>query len=130
MQISTKQNTRLRSLKTEHKNGQTTTGTKRVSENQEEHNEPKFDDRDSDEWIYSTDTRGKRWVLFNVFSIKYKDMTYGLAIWGSVCKTQIQRLQVAQNKILHQILNATYRNDIIHLDLNIRPILQVIKNTA
>lgn len=53
-------------------------------------------------------------------------------IWESVCETHMQKLQMAHNTILRQIVNATVfvRNDIIHKDLSIRHITQLIKKLS
>lgn len=60
-------------------------------------------------------------------------MTYGSVVWGTMSIHQLRRLQVIQNKVLkYSILNAPYyvRNDRIHNELRIRPVLPAIKRLA
>lgn len=57
---------------------------------------------------------------------------YGVQLWGCASKTNIERIQRSQNKILRDIVNAPWfiRNRDIHRDLKIPTIEDEIRKTA
>ena len=56
---------------------------------------------------------------------------YGSSLWGSACASQIQRIQTQQNRVLRLITNAPWfvRNTVLHRDLDIQEVKQVIQNS-
>lgn len=56
-------------------------------------------------------------------------LTYGCMIFGSAAKIHIEKMQVFQNKLLRRFVQATryIRNDVIHNDLNIKPLYHEFK---
>lgn len=81
-------------------------------------------------WLLKNDSRLS---LFNKLLI-YKIMIipiwrYGIELWGTACKSNIQIIQRLQSKILRTIVNAPWyiTNDDLHRDLNIEPITNVIQ---
>jgi hypothetical protein len=58
--------------------------------------------------------------------------TYRIQLWGCASKSNIQRIQTFQNKVLRGIVNAPWyvRNSGIHRDLGVRMVTAEIKRTA
>ncbi|GFT16546.1 RNA-directed DNA polymerase from mobile element jockey [Trichonephila clavipes] len=59
-------------------------------------------------------------------------LLYASPIWASAAVTRLKKLHVFQNKHLRKITNAPWfvRNEILHKDLKIDPILDFIKNQS
>ena len=84
-------------------------------------------------WLLKNDSRLS---LFNKLLI-YKIMIipiwrYGIDLWRTACKSNIQIIQRLQSKILRTIVNAPWyiTNDDLHRDLNIEPIINVIQKNC
>lgn len=58
--------------------------------------------------------------------------TYGIQLWGCASKSNINKIQVCQNRILREILNAPWfiRNSDIHRDLKMATVKEEIKMAA
>lgn len=58
--------------------------------------------------------------------------TYGCQLWGCASKSNINKIQTFQNKVLRNIVSAPWyaRNRDIHRDLGIKTVLEEIKNIA
>ena len=56
---------------------------------------------------------------------------YGCSVWGQASNTQIKRVQTQQNRVLRMITNAPWfvRNDVIHRDLDVPKVEDVIKES-
>jgi hypothetical protein len=59
-------------------------------------------------------------------------MMYGVAIWGNVANTQLQKLQVVQNKFLRAAFNAPWfvRNAQFHWEANLPTIREYRQDVA
>ncbi|GFV12123.1 RNA-directed DNA polymerase from mobile element jockey [Trichonephila clavipes] len=59
-------------------------------------------------------------------------LLYASPIWASAAGTHLKKLHVFQNKHLRKLTNAPWfvRNEILHKDLKIDPILDFIKNQS
>lgn len=57
---------------------------------------------------------------------------YGCQLWGCASKSNINKIQTFQNKVLRNIVGAPWyaRNSDIHRDLGIKTVLEEIKNFA
>ena len=58
--------------------------------------------------------------------------TYGSQLWGCAAKTHVETIQLIQNKILRDIVNAPWyaRNDDIHRDLGVTKVAEATKQAA
>ena len=54
--------------------------------------------------------------------------TYGIQLWGCTKKTNLEKVQTFQNKVLRSIVNARWyiRNDNLHRDLNVEYVSKII----
>ena len=59
-------------------------------------------------------------------------MTYGLQLWACTCKTNLQKIQTFQNKVLRNIVNAPWyiTNTDLNRDLEIEMIKEEVKKVA
>ncbi|GFS92336.1 RNA-directed DNA polymerase from mobile element jockey [Nephila pilipes] len=59
-------------------------------------------------------------------------MLYASPIWASAATTHLKRLHVFQNIHLRKMLNAPWfvRNEVLHNDLKIEPILEFLKKQS
>jgi hypothetical protein len=59
-------------------------------------------------------------------------MTYGSAVWGTAAIAHLRNLQVIQNNILKICVSFPFyvRNDLLHRDLGVRPIIPEFKKLA
>ena len=55
-------------------------------------------------------------------------MPYGVSVWGNTCDSNINNLEIIQNKILHKVLSAerTVSTDWLEKTLNVPKILESI----
>jgi hypothetical protein len=58
--------------------------------------------------------------------------TYGIQLWGCAAASNIDKIQISQNKVLRDIVDAPcyYRNDHLHRDLKIPTIRQETQRFA
>lgn len=58
--------------------------------------------------------------------------SYGIEIWGTTCKSNVNIIQRLQNKILRTIVNARWYipNDNLHKDLNVETVEQLMKRRS